>query len=41
MMSVSYLDPGNLEADIQVGVVAGYGLLWWYGACSVLFGLVL
>jgi hypothetical protein len=29
MMSVSYLDPGNLEADIQVGVVAGYGLLWW------------
>jgi hypothetical protein len=26
LMSVSYLDPGNLEADIQVGVQTGYDL---------------
>mmetsp|Transcript_11202 Transcript_11202/g.24121 ORF Transcript_11202/g.24121 Transcript_11202/m.24121 type:complete len:597 (+) Transcript_11202:151-1941(+) len=38
LMSVAYLDPGNLEADIQVGVQAGYTLLWWYCICSVLFG---
>lgn len=28
LMSVAYLDPGNIEADLQVGVVAGYSLLW-------------
>ncbi|GAX77144.1 hypothetical protein CEUSTIGMA_g4590.t1 [Chlamydomonas eustigma] len=38
LMSVSYLDPGNLEADIQVGAQAGYSLLWWYGISSVFFG---
>ncbi|CAJ0748719.1 14476_t:CDS:2, partial [Entrophospora sp. SA101] len=27
-MSVAYLDPGNLEADLQTGAVAGYSLLW-------------
>ncbi|KAG1669253.1 hypothetical protein FOA52_003290 [Chlamydomonas sp. UWO 241] len=40
LMSVSYLDPGNLEADIQVGVQAGYTLLWWFLLCAVLFGFV-
>ncbi|KAI8990991.1 natural resistance-associated macrophage protein-domain-containing protein [Mycotypha africana] len=24
----AYLDPGNLESDLQTGAVAGYGLLW-------------
>ncbi len=38
LMSVSFLDPGNLEADIQVGVQTGYDLLWWYFICAVLFG---
>uniref|UniRef100_A0A7S1VBS6 Natural resistance-associated macrophage protein n=1 Tax=Sexangularia sp. CB-2014 TaxID=1486929 RepID=A0A7S1VBS6_9EUKA len=28
LMSIAYLDPGNLEADLQTGVVAGYELLW-------------
>uniref|UniRef100_A0A7R9V4I2 Natural resistance-associated macrophage protein n=1 Tax=Chlamydomonas euryale TaxID=1486919 RepID=A0A7R9V4I2_9CHLO len=40
LMSVSYLDPGNLEADIQVGVATGYDLLWWYATCAVLLGFV-
>ncbi|KAL6763561.1 natural resistance-associated macrophage protein-domain-containing protein [Haematococcus lacustris] len=29
LASVSYLDPGNLEADIQLGVTSGMSLLWW------------
>eukprot|EP00759_Apiculatamorpha_spiralis_P016108 PhF_6_TR22499/c0_g1_i2/m.31900/K21398/SLC11A2, DMT1, NRAMP2; natural resistance-associated macrophage protein 2 len=28
LMSVAYLDPGNLEADISSGAIAGYSLLW-------------
>jgi len=28
LMSIAYLDPGNIEADLQSGVVAGYKLLW-------------
>ena len=24
LMSIAYLDPGNIEADLQSGVVAGY-----------------
>ncbi|CAI2182093.1 11845_t:CDS:2 [Funneliformis geosporum] len=28
LMSVAYLDPGNLEADLQSGAAAGYSLLW-------------
>ncbi|CAG8611672.1 17521_t:CDS:2 [Rhizophagus irregularis] len=28
LMSIAYLDPGNLEADLQSGAVAGYSLLW-------------
>lgn len=28
LMSIAYLDPGNIESDLQSGVVAGYGLGW-------------
>ncbi|KAI8877488.1 Nramp-domain-containing protein [Backusella circina FSU 941] len=28
LMSIAYLDPGNLESDLQTGSVAGYKLLW-------------
>lgn len=28
LISVSYLDPGNLESDLQVGALANYKLLW-------------
>ncbi|XP_073126924.1 metal transporter Nramp2-like [Henckelia pumila] len=27
-MSVAFLDPGNLEGDLQAGAIAGYSLLW-------------
>jgi natural resistance-associated macrophage protein len=27
-MSLAYLDPGNLESDLQAGAVAGYQLIW-------------
>lgn len=27
-MSIAFLDPGNLEGDLQAGAVAGYSLLW-------------
>lgn len=26
--SIAYLDPGNLESDLQSGAIAGYSLLW-------------
>lgn len=38
MMSVAYLDPGNLEANIQAGVQSGFRLLWWFALCSLVFG---
>ncbi|KAI8376418.1 natural resistance-associated macrophage protein-domain-containing protein [Radiomyces spectabilis] len=28
MQSIAYLDPGNLESDLQSGAIAGYKLLW-------------
>ncbi|KAJ4963100.1 hypothetical protein NE237_023039 [Protea cynaroides] len=28
LMSIAFLDPGNLEGDIQSGAIAGYSLLW-------------
>ncbi|KAF7495575.1 Protein Malvolio [Sarcoptes scabiei] len=28
LMSIAYLDPGNIESDLQSGVVARYRLLW-------------
>jgi len=27
-MSIAYLDPGNIEGDMQTGVQGGYKLLW-------------
>ena len=30
LMAVAYLDPGNLEADIQAGANVGYALLWFF-----------
>ncbi|XP_054782721.1 metal transporter Nramp3-like [Prosopis cineraria] len=28
LMSVAFLDPGNLEGDLQAGAIGGYSLLW-------------
>lgn len=28
LMSIAYLDPGNVESDLQSGTVAQYRLLW-------------
>lgn len=28
LMSIAYLDPGNIESDLQSGTVAQYRLLW-------------
>ena len=28
LMSIAYLDPGNIEADLQSGAHGGYSLLW-------------
>lgn len=28
LMSIAYLDPGNIESDLQSGVAAQYKLLW-------------
>ncbi|RWS11114.1 Protein Malvolio-like protein [Dinothrombium tinctorium] len=39
LMSIAYLDPGNIESDMQSGTIAGYKLLWllmW----STIFGLL-
>jgi natural resistance-associated macrophage protein len=27
-MSIAYLDPGNIESDLQSGTIAQYKLLW-------------
>lgn len=40
LMSIAYLDPGNLESDLQAGAYTGYRLLWvlfW----STVLGLLL
>ncbi|XP_046553188.1 metal transporter Nramp4-like [Haliotis rubra] len=40
LMSIAYLDPGNIESDLQSGAIAKYKLLWvlmW----STVMGLVL
>lgn len=34
LMSIAYLDPGNLEADLQAGAYAGYELLWVLMWCT-------
>ncbi|PKI45912.1 hypothetical protein CRG98_033711 [Punica granatum] len=40
LMSIAFLNPGNLEGDLQAGAIAGYSLLWlllW----ATLMGLLL
>eukprot|EP00742_Colponemidia_sp_Colp-10_P009305 GILJ01010136.1.p1 GENE.GILJ01010136.1~~GILJ01010136.1.p1 ORF type:complete len:526 (-),score=73.23 GILJ01010136.1:169-1746(-) len=36
LMSIAYLDPGNLEGDLQAGVVGGHQLLWilFWATCA-------
>ncbi|XP_051173252.1 protein Malvolio isoform X2 [Leptopilina boulardi] len=40
LMSIAYLDPGNIESDLQSGKVAQYKLLWILLSATVL-GLVM
>jgi natural resistance-associated macrophage protein 2 len=40
LMCIAYIDPGNLEADLQTGVVTGYSLLWVLLWSTVLGGLL-
>jgi len=40
LMSIAYLDPGNIESDLQSGVVAKYKLLWVLLTATIL-GLVM
>ncbi|KAF6214013.1 hypothetical protein GE061_011742 [Apolygus lucorum] len=40
LMSIAYLDPGNIESDLQSGAVASYRLLWILMWATVL-GLVM
>nr|ADE77811.1 unknown [Picea sitchensis] len=43
LMSIAFLDPGNLEGSLQAGAVAGYSLLWllmWATAMGLLIQLL-
>ncbi|XP_060586514.1 uncharacterized protein LOC132742199 [Ruditapes philippinarum] len=40
LMSIAYLDPGNIESDLQAGAIAKYKLLWVLMVSTIL-GLVL
>ncbi|CAO3684396.1 unnamed protein product [Rhizopus stolonifer] len=43
LMSIGYLDPGNLESDLQTGAISGYSLLWlvlWSHLISLVFQLL-
>ncbi|XP_046639311.1 natural resistance-associated macrophage protein 2-like isoform X2 [Daphnia pulicaria] len=40
LMSIAYLDPGNIESDLQSGVVAGYKLLWVLMSATIMGLLV-
>ncbi|KAK9061888.1 hypothetical protein SSX86_019072 [Deinandra increscens subsp. villosa] len=43
LMSIAFLDPGNLEGDLQAGAIAGYSLLWlllWATAIGLLIQLL-
>lgn len=40
LMSIAYLDPGNIESDLQSGTTAGYKLLWVLLSATVL-GMVM
>ncbi|XP_063789989.1 natural resistance-associated macrophage protein 1 isoform X2 [Pseudophryne corroboree] len=36
LMSIAYLDPGNIESDLQCGSIAGFQLLWVLLGATVL-----
>ena len=36
MMSVAYLDPGNIAACLQAGTYGGYSLIWTLAVATVL-----
>lgn len=36
LMSIAYLDPGNIESDLQSGTIAQYKLLWVLLSATVL-----
>lgn len=40
LMSIAYLDPGNIESDLQSGAVAGFKLLWVLLSATII-GLLL
>eukprot|EP00092_Neocalanus_flemingeri_P006637 GFUD01007160.1.p1 GENE.GFUD01007160.1~~GFUD01007160.1.p1 ORF type:complete len:556 (+),score=105.63 GFUD01007160.1:38-1705(+) len=40
LMSIAYLDPGNIEADLQSGVVGEYKLLWVLLWATVVGGIM-
>ena len=43
LMSIAYLDPGNIESDLQSGATAGYALLWllmWATAMGLLIQML-
>lgn len=40
LMSIAYLDPGNIESDLQSGAVARFKLLWVL-MCSTFMGLLM
>ncbi|KAA0032521.1 hypothetical protein IC582_025528 [Cucumis melo] len=43
LMSIAFLDPGNLESNLQAGATAGYSLLWlllWATAMGLLIQLL-
>lgn len=40
LMSIAYLDPGNIESDLQSGNVAQYQLLWVLLSATILGLLV-
>lgn len=40
LMSIAYLDPGNIESDLQSGAVAKFKLLWVL-MCSTFMGLLM
>ncbi|RRT45769.1 hypothetical protein B296_00047726 [Ensete ventricosum] len=43
LMSIAFLDPGNLEGDLQAGAAAGYALLWlllWSTAMGLLIQIL-
>lgn len=35
-MSIAYLDPGNIESDLQSGTIAQYKLLWVLLSATIL-----